>query len=51
MIIFLMIIIPLLFVALQIFAIWLRHRLLVNDIKKAIIEAELEIRKGNFGIK
>ena len=35
----------------QLFFYRLRRRILVQDIKQAIIEAEYEIRRGNFDLK
>lgn len=35
----------------QLFFYRLRRRILIQDIKQAIIEAEYEIRRGNFDLK
>lgn len=43
--------VPLLYILLFVLVRRYRRRIFVEDVKRAIIEAEYEIRKGNFELK
>lgn len=47
----LILLLPAIMIALRLFLFFISRRILVNDIKRAIIEAEYEIRRGNFELK